>query len=1255
MLQNGRAMKKSRASVKQGRETVPLIRPAGKSWRRYAVFGLLVAFIVSAYFALTQNPFPDPDSAPQGFAFLRYPIERNSFKRLPSIGADINDLHVHPDGRQIWAVGQSGLILHSRDGGLCWEPQIFPGGPDFSEEALHRCRNHWRPAFPAIVPNAGAAVQKEVPVNLEQQSPAQNQKNITPAQQVQQRPVEKQVPQPSPAPVKSAPDQTTAQATQPVPENTGGMDLNAVYFTDDVHGWAAGQTGILLTTSDGGTTWQHQVSGTDMSLHAIHFVDGLHGWAVGDGGTILATLDGGNTWQQQDGTTVVALLSVYFVDEMHGWVVGAGGMILATRDGGNSWEWQRSGVFYKSGVYKSLNSVYFVDNEHGWVVGSDGMILATSDGGNSWEPQESITKDALSSVYFHDGEQGWAVGSGGTILTTSDGGSNWRKQNNIKGTMLQAVSFIDGERGWAVGSFGTIWATRDGGSGWQRQSSGKKAAGTGDTIPSTTDGGLTWKQSAYRRYPAPWFLGVTTLILLTGLLVLRPPKPRQLKPTIADMLASDRPLRPGDLQNGQDALGIGNLAEDLSYFLRNPSTAAPLTIAVTGEWGSGKSSLMGLLQEDLKHHGFRPVWFNAWHHQKGEQLLASLFAHIKEQAIPGWLHRGGRAYRFRLAVSRGRRQWPLYAIVLIVFIASTVFNSDKIGVIATNLLKLVFHPEVWWDAYGGWLGNFLLQPFKVVEGVTGQEWLSLLAALFGLGGPLAAFIRASKGFGLNPARLVTVNPADRGTRGLDPGARARFTREFQDVTRCLGRKMVIFIDDLDRCSKDNLVEVLENVNLLASSGDCFIVLGMSPEWVESCIALQYEQLAEELANERPANGDPKEHKRRFARNYLEKMINIEVPIPRLDRTAAAMMLQGGEGGAKTKPSEWAVTLVPYLLFAAVILYYGVWYGLSIPQPPAVIKPDRLRSWPLDEMRVKEIKPGEPLLELLTSQDSRLQETEGQGATPLAEKLEVTLQGRKTALKNGIVVGQFGSGDDVVQLVLREREDTGGPQDSAKVSGSLAPGGGAGSAGTARKKETDKVVGPLFAGQETSTAGAALWAIWLFAALGVVGTVRAFYLERRDFTRDSPAFLKALDIWQPWIQARQETPRAIKRYLNRVRFIALRLRGRFPEAGTVALSAIYYLHPDWLRNTERYEMVLGGKLGSFMVDDLQLDVKLPAAKVQADQLAELLSASPRKHAEWAATAEDDEQGREAAWPPTPEHRVELLRVLADTTLESSLSS
>jgi Cdc6-like AAA superfamily ATPase len=95
-------------------------------------------------------------------------------------------------------------------------------------------------------------------------------------------------------------------------------------------------------------------------------------------------------------------------------------------------------------------------------------------------------------------------------------------------------------------------------------------------------------------------------------------------------------------------LGLKPLALAQSRFVRNTSTSLPLTIAITGPWGTGKSSLMNLVAEDLRQRGASPVWFNAWHHQKEENILAALFENIRAQASPSAWRLSGLWFRLRL-------------------------------------------------------------------------------------------------------------------------------------------------------------------------------------------------------------------------------------------------------------------------------------------------------------------------------------------------------------------------------------------------------------------------------------------------------------------------------------------------------------------------------------------------------------------------------------------------------------------------------
>jgi photosystem II stability/assembly factor-like uncharacterized protein len=85
--------------------------------------------------------------------------------------------------------------------------------------------------------------------------------------------------------------------------------LQAVDFVSAKKGWAVGGDGgkyvgrdhyrVILHTSDGGASWQTQLyesigPGPD-ALHAVDFVSATRGWAVGEHGLILATTDGGTT------------------------------------------------------------------------------------------------------------------------------------------------------------------------------------------------------------------------------------------------------------------------------------------------------------------------------------------------------------------------------------------------------------------------------------------------------------------------------------------------------------------------------------------------------------------------------------------------------------------------------------------------------------------------------------------------------------------------------------------------------------------------------------------------------------------------------------------------------------------------------------------------------------------------------------------------------------------------------------------------
>lgn len=75
--------------------------------------------------------------------------------------------------------------------------------------------------------------------------------------------------------------------------------------------WAVGKPGSAILVGEGGK-WELVPTRQTMPLHGIFFRDEKRGWAVGELGTILATTDGGRTWEvKQRGGQRLAILCIH--------------------------------------------------------------------------------------------------------------------------------------------------------------------------------------------------------------------------------------------------------------------------------------------------------------------------------------------------------------------------------------------------------------------------------------------------------------------------------------------------------------------------------------------------------------------------------------------------------------------------------------------------------------------------------------------------------------------------------------------------------------------------------------------------------------------------------------------------------------------------------------------------------------------------------------------------------------------------------
>ena len=107
--------------------------------------------------------------------------------------------------------------------------------------------------------------------------------------------------------------------------------------------WVSASFGTLYWSEDDMQQWTEFSLYEDLQFTAVRFVDEKKGFALGEFGTVLTSTDGGDSWQALEPIpNEFYPMGVDFLDAQTGWAGGLDGVIWQTTDGGLSWERQQS-------------------------------------------------------------------------------------------------------------------------------------------------------------------------------------------------------------------------------------------------------------------------------------------------------------------------------------------------------------------------------------------------------------------------------------------------------------------------------------------------------------------------------------------------------------------------------------------------------------------------------------------------------------------------------------------------------------------------------------------------------------------------------------------------------------------------------------------------------------------------------------------------------------------------------------------------
>ena len=208
--------------------------------------------------------------------------------------------------------------------------------------------------------------------------------------------------------------------------------LLSIKFIDGQNGVAVGDFGTIRRTEDGGATWAKVavpedtklpedmigiVEPGDIVLYSVSYGDRDHLGIAGEFGVILTSEDGGRTFQSRDSGVESTLFGIFLGEQGKAWTIGLEAVMLASTDGGITWTQQK--VPMPPGFSLSLYDVEVRGNV-GWMVGNDGFLLNSADGGATWKLVEVPSQ--MGSYWFREvsllpNGKGYIVGSTGLVLT----------------------------------------------------------------------------------------------------------------------------------------------------------------------------------------------------------------------------------------------------------------------------------------------------------------------------------------------------------------------------------------------------------------------------------------------------------------------------------------------------------------------------------------------------------------------------------------------------------------------------------------------------------------------------------------------------------------------------------------------------------------------------------------------------------------------------------------------------------------------
>lgn len=295
-----------------------------------------------------------------------------------------------------------------------------------------------------------------------------------------------------------------------------------------------------------------------------------------------------------------------------------------------------------------------------------------------------------------------------------------------------------------------------------------------------------------------------------------------------------------------DYLDFKSYAETLAGLIAPDDTQTPLTVGVFGAWGSGKTTLMGMIEDSLRmietesgKNKFVFVHFDAWKYYKEDALWRAMLLRVLDALRP-----------------------------------SLTDNSKPDLKLTIERLEQSLYRDVQWEEKGG----LTIDWPKLVKAGTGGALKLSFSFVPGLSMLVKAVeaAQSSIGGGKIAEDVSAIAEAFQRDLVVHHQSQLRYIEQFQThffnlvKTHFKDQRLVIFVDDLDRCLPEKAIEVLEAIKLFLDVEGCVFILGIDQEVITRGLEAKYKEFA---ANDQAST---------FSTHYIEKLIQLPFHLPPIE-------------------------------------------------------------------------------------------------------------------------------------------------------------------------------------------------------------------------------------------------------------------------------------------------------------------------------------------------------------------------------------